>query len=402
MSFNHAVSVSEIAKSYRIYNNPRDRLLQPIANRIARLLKIPPKQFYREHWALKNVSFNIDCGDSVGILGRNGAGKSTLLQLLAGTLTPTSGNIQVRGRVAALLELGAGFNPEFSGRENVYMNATILGLSKEEIDKKYGKILAFADIGEFIDRSVKTYSSGMYIRLAFAIAVHTDPNILIVDEALAVGDIRFQMKCLRHMEELKEKGTTILFVSHAPEQVKRFCNKAIWVDQGVVRANGKSAEVCDLYRDFMIYGDAGLDSEPKNQTAQMATPARLLSTSLNRHTLNPGDSLTLTIEYEVFDTGISGLLVGAAIYTPDRQYIFGPNTYLEKVDIPNVRGKHKLEYHIPSLPLLPGSFSFDVGLFSDKGLVNFDYWNAAEEFQVFSEYQSEGLLYITHEWKVAK
>lgn len=390
-----AIQVINLTKIYHIYTNPKDRLLQ--------MLWRGSRQYYKVFSALNNVSFDVNKGDSVGILGHNGAGKSTLLQLLTGTLTPTSGKIYANGRIAALLELGAGFNPEFTGKENVYMNATILGLSKKEIDKKYEDILAFADIGDFIHRPVKTYSSGMYVRLAFSVAVHIDPEILIIDEALAVGDIRFQMKCLQHMESLKAKGTTILFVSHSPEQVKRFCNKAIWLEAGEIKAIGSSSEICDQYKDYMAVGKSPDSSNNTNSTMKLASiPAKIVTRELDRSVLNPGASITLTIEYEVFDEKIDGLLIGAAIYTLDREYIFGPNTYLDKIEIPNTKGRHEIQFHIPSIPLLPGSFSFDIGLFSDKGLVNFDYISSAEEFTIKDEYNNEGLVFINHNWIVNK
>ena len=402
MSSDIAVLITNIGKCYQIYNSPKDRLMKPIMNRLRRLFGAAEKQYCREYWALKDVSFKVKKGDSVGVLGKNGAGKSTLLQMITGTLAPTMGEMQIKGRVAALLELGAGFNPEFSGHENIFMNATILGLSKEEIDDKYDAILAFADIGDFVQQPVKTYSSGMYIRLAFAVAVHTDPEILIIDEALSVGDIRFQMKCLRHMEELKQKGTTILFVSHAPEQVKRFCNKAIWLDSGTIKASGDSASVCDQYKNFMTLGESVINHEDKSFVRQPDVPVRLASIEINKMTLKPGDSLTLSIVYEVLDESVKGLLVGAAIYTEDRQYVFGPNTYLEKVDIPSTKGVHEIHYHIPSIPLLPGSFEIDAGIFSEKGLLTFDYSYGACSFQIFDDYTSEGMVYIEHEWKVIK
>lgn len=394
MSSNIAIQVEELTKSYQIYANPKHRLLQ--------MLFRGKRQYYKDFSALSNVSFEVIKGDSVGILGHNGAGKSTLLQLLTGTLTPTFGTIKTNGRIAALLELGAGFNPEFTGKENVYMNATILGLSKKEIDEKYDSILKFSDIGDFIHRPVKTYSSGMYVRLAFSVAVHIEPDILIIDEALAVGDIRFQMKCLKYMEGLKQQGTTILFVSHSPEQVKRFCNKAIWLDKGIIKASGISSAVCDQYKDYMSRGEKQeneqeLVSRPSNN---LSLPIRITSTSLDKREMQPTESLTLTIEYEVFDEVIPDLLVGAAIYSSGRDYIFGPNTSLEGVSVPNEKGKHMICYKIPSLPLLPGSFSFDVGVFTDKGLVTLDYLSMAEEFSVVSDYISEGIMYIKHEWDI--
>ena len=196
-----AISVSNLSKCYQIYDNPRDRLKQFVMPRIRRVAGKPQKQYFREFWALKEVSFDISKGEVVGIIGRNGSGKSTLLQMFCGTLNPTSGNVQTHGRIAALLELGSGFNPEFTGRENVYMNAAVLGLSKDEIDSRYDEIAMFADIGDFIEQPVKTYSSGMVVRLAFAVASCVDPEILVVDEALAVGDSVFQAKCFRRFQQ---------------------------------------------------------------------------------------------------------------------------------------------------------------------------------------------------------
>ncbi|MFM4746800.1 ABC transporter ATP-binding protein [Aeromonas veronii] len=395
MSSSLAIQVRNLTKSYHIYTNPKYRLLQMLCR--------GRKEYFKVFSALNNVSFDVNKGDSVGILGHNGAGKSTLLQVLTGTLAPTSGTIHTNGRIAALLELGAGFNPEFTGKENVYMNAAILGLSKTEIEEKYEDILAFADIGEFIHRPVKTFSSGMYVRLAFSVAVHIEPEILIIDEALAVGDIRFQMKCLQHMEGLKARGTTILFVSHSPEQVKRFCNKAIWLDSGKVKAIGSSSEICDQYKDYMAVGKTSDSSNNTTSTIEPSSiPAKIVTRGLDHSVLKPGDSITLTIEYEVFDEKIDGLLIGTAIYTLNRIYVFGPNTYLDKIEIPNTKGRHKIEYHISSIPLLPGSFSFDIGLFSDKGLVNFDYISSAEEFTIKDEYNNEGLVFINHNWIVKK
>lgn len=222
------------------------------------------KKYYREFWALQDVSFDIYPGETVGVIGRNGAGKSTLLQILCGTLTPTSGSVKTNGRVAALLELGAGFNAEFTGRENVYMNAGILGLSKAEIDARFDDIVSFADIGDHLDQPVKTYSSGMYVRLAFAVIVHVDADILIVDEALAVGDMYFQSKCMAHMKQLIETGVTVLFVSHDVGAVKALCQKAIYLDRGSVVAAGATEEVVEAY-----YG-AGVRS---NQALKTTTDA---------------------------------------------------------------------------------------------------------------------------------
>ena len=242
-----AIRVQTLSKCYHIYDTPRDRLKQFVVPRLQRMAGQTPKQYFREFWALKDVSFEIKKGETVGIIGRNGSGKSTLLQMICGTLTPTSGTVKTKGRIAALLELGSGFNREFTGRENIYINAALLGLSKEEVDQRFDEIAAFADIGEFIEQPVKTYSSGMVVRLAFAVSVCVEPDILIVDEALAVGDAAFQFTCLNRLRTLTSNGTTLLFVSHDMGMVKNFCHRTLYLYQGQKRALGASGELTELY-----------------------------------------------------------------------------------------------------------------------------------------------------------
>ena len=249
-----AIRVRGLSKCYHLYDRPQDRLRQSIYPRFQRMLGRIPRQYAREFWALKDISFEVKKGETVGIIGRNGSGKSTLLQIVAGTLEPTAGEVTVHGRVAALLELGSGFNPEFTGRENVYINAAIQGLSASETDAKFEDIAAFADIGEFIDQPVKIYSSGMYVRLAFAVQVAVEPDVLIVDEALAVGDMRFSMKCIRRMRELVDKGTACIFVSHDMSSIVNFCNEAMWFDNGMIVQKGSPKTVTMNYGNFMTYG----------------------------------------------------------------------------------------------------------------------------------------------------
>ena len=238
MSSDFAVKVENLSKCYQIYDKPHDRLLQMLARH--------RKKFYREFRALEDVSFEVKKGETVGIIGRNGSGKSTLLQMICGTLNPTVGSIETNGRVAALLELGSGFNPEFTGRENVYLNASVLGLAKEEIDERFDAIAAFADIGDFIEQPIKTYSSGMAVRLAFAVIAHVDADILVIDEALAVGDAFFTQKCMRFLHNFMKIGT-ILFVSHDTGAVANLCSRAILLDQGKVTKIGTPKEVCEVY-----------------------------------------------------------------------------------------------------------------------------------------------------------
>lgn len=400
MSFNDiAISVKNLSKCFQIYESPRDRLKQFVLPRMQRLAGKSPKQYYREFWALKDLSFEIKKGETVGIVGRNGSGKSTLLQIICGTLTPTSGSVETRGRVAALLELGSGFNPEFTGRENVYMNAAVLGLSKEEVDERFDDIAAFADIGDFIKQPVRTYSSGMMVRLAFSVAIHVEPDILIVDEALAVGDVAFQMKCLDRMEKIRSCGTTILFVSHSLEQVKRFCDIAVWVDQGEVKLMGESNYVSDQFRDNSLRkstASSQLGERLINNTNLMAIIA---SVSVSANSLAPFEPFSVKITYTVGEILLPKLLLGVAIRDAKGTYIFGPNTQLDKVVIPYSSGTHTVEYVIPRLPLLTGTFDIDVGLFTDGGLVCVDYVGTAAQINVVAEYFSEGLVYIDHEWR---
>lgn len=252
MSSEIAITLQDVSKCYHIYDKPRDRLAQMLAGQ--------RKQYFHEFWALRNVSFDIKRGETVGIVGRNGSGKSTLLQVICGTLNQSSGQVQTVGRIGALLELGSGFNPEFTGHENVYMNAAILGLSRSEVDERYDDITAFADIGEFIHQPVKTYSSGMIVRLAFAVQAMVDPDILIVDEALAVGDERFQRKCFARLDELKAKGTSILFVSHSGPQVVELCDRAILMERGELICTGSPMSVVRAYQK-LIY--APVDEQPR-------------------------------------------------------------------------------------------------------------------------------------------
>jgi lipopolysaccharide transport system ATP-binding protein len=292
MSSEPVIRVELLGKCYQIYAAPHDRLKQSIVPRIQRALQpiakvrggvVKPRQYFREFWALRDVTFEVANGETLGVIGQNGSGKSTLLQLIAGTLTPTLGSTRVDGRVAALLELGSGFNPEFTGRENVYLNASVLGLTRDEIEQRLASILAFAEIGEFIDRPVKIYSSGMALRLAFAVIAHVDADVLIIDEALAVGDAYFQQKCLRWLRHFGEQKT-ILFCSHDTGAVMRYCQDAIWLDNGSMRAYGPAKDVCEAYMATMYAKSMGL-SEQKVQPSPAAVRGRSQTPARHVHSL---------------------------------------------------------------------------------------------------------------------
>lgn len=397
MSSDVAVSVSGISKGFRIYGRPEDRLKQALAPRIARLLGRPARQYYREFWALHDVTFSIRKGETVGIIGRNGAGKSTLLQIICGTLAPTTGTVQRLGRVAALLELGAGFNPEFTGRENVYLNGSLLGLSSAEIDARLPQIEAFADIGDFIDQPVKTYSSGMSVRLAFAVIAHVDAEILIIDEALAVGDALFVQKCMRFLRDFAQRGT-LLFVSHDTAAVLALCDRAIWLDGGTIVEDGVPKAVSESYLVRMHSAAQGLDlnltrvapSAPESTTLLGSSgeggesaidPARGSSSfgaggaEIERVTLSDtsgraiqvvegGEDVTLELRVKVRAPLASPIL---GFYVRDRlgQNLFGENTFLQYqsnglVAQPGETLQALFDFRMPYL--LHGDYSICVGV----------------------------------------
>lgn len=239
-----AIRVKNLSKCYQIYDNPQDRLKQSLISSFQRLVGKAPTQYFREFWALKDISFEVKKGETVGIIGRNGSGKSTLLQIICGTLTATGGEVEASGRIAALLELGSGFNPEFTGRENILLNGAILGVDKELIQDRIEEVISFSGLRDHIDQPLKTYSSGMQARLAFSAAIHVDPTILVVDEALSVGDAGFQLKCMLRMREMQERGVTILFVSHDTGSVVRLCDRAILIEKGRLIPGDQSPIKC--------------------------------------------------------------------------------------------------------------------------------------------------------------
>lgn len=298
MSSENVIEIGGLGKCYQVYEKPHERLLQMLFGRAG-------KNYFREFWALHDVSFSIPKGKVYGILGKNGAGKSTLLQIICGTLTPTLGTVEVKGKVAALLELGSGFNPEFTGIENIYMNAQLLGLRREEVDAKLEQIIAFADIGDYVHQPVKTYSSGMFARLAFSVTIHVEPDILIVDEALSVGDAWFQHKSMARMRKLMESGCTVLFVSHSIDAVRALCDHAIWIEAGKVKMQGGVTEVTNAYMNdvFIEHNRIVLESMGDGAAAEAAEPQQPYAPPSGEDVTDraplpskPGDGSVLRIE----------------------------------------------------------------------------------------------------------
>ena len=289
----NAILIEHLCKSYKLYEKQSHRLLDSLG------LKKEP---YREHFALNDVSMSVKRGETVGIIGTNGAGKSTILKIITGVLSPTSGNIVVNGRISALLELGAGFNQQYTGIENVYLNGTMSGLSKQEIDDRLESILEFADIGDYVRQPVKTYSSGMFVRLAFAMAINVEPEILIIDEALSVGDVFFQSKCYRKFEEFRDQGKTILFVSHDLSSINRYCDRAVLLDHGTLRAEGSPKEMIDLYKRVLVGADSQKNVPKKRSSITEQVDGKWKAKlNLNPNCNEYGDRKAVIVDFALID-----------------------------------------------------------------------------------------------------
>ncbi|MBF0111351.1 MAG: ABC transporter ATP-binding protein [Desulfamplus sp.] len=399
------VNVQNLNKNYYIYQKPHHRLLQAILRR-------PMHTLFE---VLKDISFEVGFGQSLGIIGDNGAGKSTLLKLLAGTVQPTSGTIEVNGRVAALLELGAGFHPEFTGRQNIYLNASLLGISDKEIREKEKEIIEFAEIEDFIDRPVKTYSSGMYVRLAFSIATMVDPDILIVDEALSVGDISFQLKCTDRMNLFREQGKTMIFCSHSMYHVQELCEKAIWIDHGRIRYMGSCAEAVSCYEDYSkskkVAISENIDNLKNKNDKNIKEPLRSKECHIgmlqiedrvgNRlDTLNPYQDAILRMDVEILKDGLVPRF-GFGFLMPDETPLYVSMTHHDDVLCgPYLAGEViTVRLFIKNFPVRTGSYRVVGGIAEKSGLLWYEY-------KVIGPIKIEtniglGLLSCEHNWQIA-
>ena len=379
----NAVEFAEVSKSYAVYESPGDRLKE--------LVTLNRRRFHRDFWALRDLTFEVRKGETFCIIGENGSGKSTLLQCVAGILQPTEGTVKANGRVSALLELGSGFNLEFSGRDNVYLNGAILGFSTAEIDRKYKEIEQFAEIGDFINRPVKTYSSGMVVRLAFAVAIHVDPEILLVDEALAVGDIYFRQRCMRKVHELRSRGITILFVSHAIGDVKAIGDRTLWLEEGRMKELGQTDLVAAKYLAAMVEKDSAyltLSRRPRpERRLERATAPEVVERIPNidhRHgdgraevigiavmdaygrpvqLLEPSSRIVVRISVRAHEE-ISLPIIGFMLRNHLGMDFSGTNTAREGIDVPAMMpgDVHTVDFHVDLPELYPGSFSFSPAI----------------------------------------
>jgi lipopolysaccharide transport system ATP-binding protein len=382
----NSVVVAGISKNYRSYAHPADRLRELFGRTVT---------LHSDFWALADVSLTVKQGSTYGIIGENGSGKSTLLKIIAGTLQPTAGSVTLSGRVAALLELGAGFNVEFSGRENVHLNAAIMGLSAAEIERKFPEIEKFAEIGEFIDKPVKTYSSGMYVRLAFAVSIHVDPEILLVDESLSVGDVYFQQRCMRRIRQMRDEGRTILFVSHDVSAVKNLCDEALWLEHGKVKAVGEPDKVVSQYLaamtlrkdpyapalaagsavsegsigdvsdDGVVYSLPNMDQRWGNRQAEVLGVQLLDALGRRCETVDHGKRITLRLSVR-FSEPIRSPIVGFLMRNRLGEDIAGINSSAENVLLPQAEAGHiyTVDFHIQVPLLQPGHYFFSVAVAS--------------------------------------
>lgn len=432
------IDVKNVRKSFKVYFDKGSQLKERVL--------FWKRNRYEEREILKNVSFQVEKGEALGLIGKNGCGKSTTLKLLSKIIYPDEGEIKIKGRVSSLLELGAGFHPDMSGRENIYTNASIFGLSKKEIDERMDDIIAFSELEEFLDNPVRTYSSGMYMRLAFSVAINVDADILLVDEILAVGDANFQKKCYSRMKELKAAGVTIILVTHSSDTIENFCNKAIWINDGEIVANGSAREVVSQYQQFMddqhmqqlLKEEArqkALEREkrtkeekeyavdtsgiPTAQEIERALAEAKIDNTQNHFGLEfvqiedvrlkngkgeetkifkNGEGFEIEIYYKV-NRPLEQYVFGMGFYTLDDIWIYGNNTQIDRIRVEHSKMNGVVRYKVASLPLLEGTYRLNVSIVTEEG-VPMDFYHCYCEIKVVSQDRSSGICSIEHEWEI--
>lgn len=406
-----AISLQNVSKSYRLWGR-RSQFATLKSALLKRDLKLEPEASVP---ALKNLSFDVHRGESFGIIGRNGSGKSTLLKVVSGILKPTAGRVSIAGRIAALIELGAGFHPEITGRENIYINGIMLGLTKREIESRFDRIVEFSGVGEFLDQPVKTYSSGMYVRLGFAVAVHVDPDVLLIDEVLSVGDEEFSQKCVAKIQEMKYRGVTLLFVTHQLDQVRNLCDRALWLDHGEAMVIGDPVRVVDDYLQQVAGGHSSKpvveeksEEPPKppdvNEEERWGSGEVLLTrVSLvddkGRDLVALGAGTPVTIEFDVsVRAPQEDFVFGIGIYHADGACVYGTNTDLEGLMPQKLERDGRVWFVMPSLDLVAGTYRVDAAVHTRNGRA-FDYRRNVLRFVVGSRVHDIGVYRPQHSWK---
>ncbi len=413
-----AIRAEQVSKRFTLRHD-RPRSFQDLFLNLLRLERVRSKEKY---WALRDVSFTVEPGEMLGVVGENGAGKSTLLKLLSRIIEPTSGQIEVDGRIGALLELGTGFHPDLTGRENVYFNGSMLGITRAEVTRLFDSIVSFAEMERFIDVPVKHYSSGMFMRLGFSVAIHLKPDILLVDEVLAVGDHAFQLRCLDKINELKRQGATVVFVTHDLRTVRALCDRAIWLDEGHKKTDGPVEHVLDEYltqalaedRDTRLkLEDARRESIERGRTdsawrwgsyeAEITQVQLMDSQAQECRSFATGDTFVARIHYTAHQR-IEQPLFGVALHHSDGSHISGPNTALADYPIEAISGDGCMDYTIPRLPLLKGSYLFSAAIYDSKASHAYDHHHQAYSFRVTesnSVREQNGMVHISSHWQLS-
>ncbi len=404
-----AISVKNVTKQFKVFFDKGSSLKEKVLFR--------KRNRYENRVVLDDISLEITKGEAVGLVGHNGCGKSTLLKLMTRILYPDKGTIEVNGRVSSLLELGAGFHPDMSGRENIYTNASIFGLTKKEIDERLDDIIAFSELEEFIDNPVRTYSSGMYMRLAFSVAINVDADVLLVDEILAVGDANFQAKCFAKMQEIKARGTTIVIVSHSLSQIEQICDRSIWIHDGKIQMDGIPRDVHPAYMDLMGKmrkaqlakergeeleedDDSGKDEEAKtrwgNGDARITRVAVIDENGKENNVIRVGAACSVRLDYEVKNK-VTDAVFGIGIFRADGLNVYGSNTRIDGCRVFDINESGSLSIEIPVTAMLAGRYTVDLAIESGHGLP-VDYWKGACEIETYSNNGDVGACRIGHEW----
>lgn len=419
MKEENAIEVKNIVKKFRVYIDKGHTLKEKALFR--------KRRFYEERIVLNGISFSVKKGEAVGLIGHNGCGKSTLLKLMTKIMYPDSGTIEMCGRVSSLIELGAGFHPDMSGRENIYINASIFGLSKKEIDERIDDMIAFSELEQFIDHPVRTYSSGMYMRLAFSVAINVNADILLIDEILAVGDAGFQAKCFNRLKEIKAKGTTIVIVSHSMGQIEEICDRSIWINQSEIAVQGKARDVNMQYLEFVgeqqqkhtekkvglkkekeasevaneEKGDAGQQQKAKhfgNGKARIEAVYLLKSDQQECLSFITGDRFIVKMEYKVYER-IKEAVIGIGIYRIDEIRCYGTNTKIDQLEQFDLNTDGSVLFEIPTLTLLPGKYVLDVAIENTTGTL-VDYCKEVCSFEIYSPISDVGIARMEHKWQL--
>ena len=412
----NAIEVRDVRKKFKVYYDKGSQLKERILFR--------KRNRYEERWVLNGISFDVKKGEAIGLIGHNGCGKSTTLKLLTRIMYPDSGTIQMRGRVSSLIELGAGFHPDMSGRENIYTNASIFGLTKKEIDERMDDIIEFSEMEPYLDNPVRTYSSGMYMRLAFSVAINVNADILLIDEILAVGDINFQAKCFNKLREIKAEGTTIVIVSHSLGQIEQICDRTIWIHDGKIKAEGKPRDIHPQYMDFM--GQKRQEISEKETTRQEEKTgkkagerkedspeekkrwgngyARIQQINMldekgkRQKTFVTGSKIVIEMDYKVNQT-VKNAVFGIGIFTKDGKQCYGTNTRIDQLAEFDLTKDGTMHITLDKVNLLPGVYLLDVAIESDVGNP-VDYFREAYTFEMYSAIGDVGMVRLDHQWDI--